>query len=958
MEGSDGQLARKWHKNSFTIREHLPKKEEIQGSIGQYLLLSSIAKGGMGEVFLAFDTVSGRRVALKRIRPDFVSSPLLKQRFLKEARITSQLIHPAIIPIYNIHIDGDLIYYTMPYVQGTTLRELLKKARDEEDLPHTSITALTRIFLSITQAIAYAHSRGVLHRDIKPENIIIGPYGQVIILDWGLTKPITEIEEALPEQADTLAHTKVGKLVGTIAYMAPERAEHKPSTIQTDIFSLGVILYQILTLTLPFKRKSIDAFLTHAHEEQYMPPEARAPYRDVPRALSELVKMCLEKDPAKRIGSCDEIVEHIENYLEGRSEWFFVSSLQPDRFSDWQIHENILFSTYPFKRREQSDWYRLMISSQLFADNIRLEMHVTLDKAANGIGILLAVPVEKERTTLTDGYCLWLSTKRDADHTTMLLRSSILVTELPHVALSPEKQHEIILQKTDKDISLLIDGNESFHHTCHVPVVGPHIGLIVQDGHFSLSSLQVFTGSQNIMVNCLAVPDAFLAAHAYEKAYASYNRLAELFPGHAEEREALFRAGIALLERARKQSDPAEREANLNLALAQFQKLRGTAGAPLEYLGKTFVYQANREYLEESKCFEIAFRRYRDHPYLNVLQEHLLVRLHETLKSHRLAASYFIALALRFLPPDLSPPSTRKLWLDIKSEWEWPHYFPEKDLKSSSKEEGKELILLALSFWLEQPHIAFERLELFVTTPILPKKLIETALLSLKALGNQILCQKAIDRCKEALSSNELKQYDELFSFLMLPPSEAIPLLLERMDCSSCASSLSVRFLIVFLDLVLEEQAHLSMLALQQLYERIPPVSSLAARVVELLIRNGQMDKAKQVVQRVEKEEKIHETNSLFFLKGCLLAYDRGLEAALDYFHTAKECMYPPYWNLACYALAGTIVISSKAWGLKAYHLELTTLYRHLNLFNRVTSQDLSLPQVVKEALSSYGKNS
>lgn len=925
----------------------MPKKEEIQGAIGQYLLLSSIAKGGMGEVFLAFDTISGRRVALKRIRPDFASTPLLKQRFLKEARITSQLIHPSIIPIYNIHIEGDLIYYTMPYVQGTTLRELLKQARLEEESGknHTSITSLVRIFLSITQAIAYAHSRGILHRDIKPENIIIGSYGQVIILDWGLTKPITECEENLPDIDSDAVHTKVGKIVGTVAYMGPERAKGKPSSIQTDIYSLGVILYQILTLTLPFKRKTVHTFISNVEEEQFVSPEVRAPYRDVPKALSELTRRCLEVDPEKRVQRCDEIVHHLENYLEGKSEWYFVNSLRVDQSKDWQIQENILFSnsTSPLKHHEVSDWYRLMICSQAFADNVRVTLTVTLLQGSQGIGLLVAVPGEKERHSLTDGYCLWLSTKRDSEHGTMLLRSSVLVAEAPAVFLKPEKEYHIVIEKTNEYIILFIDGKEVFRHISHIPVVGPHIGILIKDGLFSLSPLEVFTGSQNIMVNCLSVPDAFLTAHAYTKAYSSYCRLAELFPGRAEEREALFRAGIALLENAKQQADLTEREGLLNKALLQFQKLRNTSGAPLEYLGKAFIYQATREYVEEAKCFELAFRRYHDHPYLRVLHEQLLVRLHESLRSHRLAASHFIALALRFMPQEMALPSTKRLLADIKSEWEWPHYFPEKNPKTdpNTKGEGKEYMLLALSFWLELPHIAIERLSQFLSTPVLPKKLIETALLTLKFSNEDSLCQKAIEKCKEALSLDEIKQYEELFTLLECTLSENIRVWANKVTSQDDSSSLAVRALIVLLDMALQQTTTIESSLLKKLFDTSPSVPALQARLIELLLRDDMFHEAQQLITQIDQKEKIQEKHPLFFLKGCFIAKEKTEMDALEFYASAKDCPYPPCWSLAAYALTGKIQLRQKGWILRAYPYEIATVERHLKIFSKYSNQNI-----------------
>ena len=217
------------------VHGHIPKSEEVQFNIGPYQVLSSIGKGGMGEVFLAYDTLCGRRIALKRIRPDLLDFKQINYRFLKEAHITCQLTHPSIIPIYAIHKEGKEVYYTMPFVQGETLKEILKKTKaqvrkgEKLDYIGSSIPALMRIFVSISQAVAYAHSKDVLHRDLKPENIIVGPYGEVLILDWGLAKLVRQPEENALEEpkghSSLSGLTLVGKIVGTVSYMAPERAQ-------------------------------------------------------------------------------------------------------------------------------------------------------------------------------------------------------------------------------------------------------------------------------------------------------------------------------------------------------------------------------------------------------------------------------------------------------------------------------------------------------------------------------------------------------------------------------------------------------------------------------------------------------------------------------------------------------------------------------------------------------------
>ena len=148
----------------------------------------------MGEVYSVFDLFCGRRIALKKIRSDLINHMQVKRRFLKEARITCQLMHPAIIPIYSIQDSGPAAFYTMPFVEGETLKQIIRKTRQQEkkgeepDHIGGSIPALMRIFITICQAVAYAHAKGVIHRDLKPENIIIGKYGEVLILDWGLAK--------------------------------------------------------------------------------------------------------------------------------------------------------------------------------------------------------------------------------------------------------------------------------------------------------------------------------------------------------------------------------------------------------------------------------------------------------------------------------------------------------------------------------------------------------------------------------------------------------------------------------------------------------------------------------------------------------------------------------------------------------------------------------------------------
>lgn len=660
--------------------------------IGPYKVLKSIGKGGMGEVLLAYDTICERRIALKRIRLDLLEYKQVRNRFLREAHITSQLTHPAIIPIYAIHHHLEHSYYTMPFVEGNTLKAILRQSRDREKKGEKSETTgsipyLIRIFLAICQAIAYAHSKGILHRDLKPENIIIGTYGEVLLLDWGLAKSIAEQEREESGVSVRTPHysTLAGKVVGTVGYMAPERALGNPATKETDIYALGVILYQILTLKLPFSRKNLKAFKANMKKEILYDPIEIAPHRDIPKVLGQITLKCLAVNPENRYMSVDDLIRDVESYIEGRAEWIQIAELNIHNKNDWEFQEHILIAEHTAITRtaEISEWVKLMISKKPFAENIKIETSILPQEHCQGIGILFNVPENSERHQINDGYCLWIS----VDHGTTLLRNSVEVLHLPEIQLSIGKKHQITIEKIDTMIKLSVDPREPFTYIGRMPISGTHVGILARDSCFDLEPLKIGIGSQNIMVNCLAIPDAFLAHKDYPKALSEYRRIGQAFAGRAEGREAILRAGITLL-----QMD------DYDAALEEFEKLHGTPGAPLEYLGKALVYEQLKDLDEEVKCFELAYRRYPNHPLLLTLQDQILFRLLESSKSDRKAVYQFLLLALCHFKDPLEIPSLNNLMNYLKLHWE-PLEFLSKDPD----------IILTLGFWTHKNYILEER---------------------------------------------------------------------------------------------------------------------------------------------------------------------------------------------------------------------------------------------------------
>lgn len=945
------------------LQEHVPEDKEILFAIGPYQILRSIGKGGMGEVFLAYDTSCGRRIALKNIRPDLVEHKQLHNRFLKEAHITSQLTHPAIIPIYAIHSENNLTYYTMPYVEGETLKQLLRTARKQEQqgrkMDHVaeSIPALIRIFLSICQAVAYAHSKNVLHRDLKPENIIVGQYGQIVILDWGLAKMLkpnggSETEEAIEdasEASDPQHHiTNIGKVVGTVAYMAPERALGKPANFQTDIYSLGVTLYQLLTLHHPFHRESLKEFRLNMHKEIVHDPAEVAPYRDVPRSLSRVVLKCLAKEPENRYQTVDQLIHDLENYIEGRSEWFQISELDINRKKDWEFQENVFIAEHVALTRgtDASDWVSLMISKDSFQETIKLEASVAIKEKGNGIGFLLSIPEAAERQNINDGYCLWLGT--ETNRSTKLLRSTVEVLSAPDVFLRHGHTYRVRIEKIENNIHLYLNDALQFSYISHLPLAGTHVGLLLRDANLEVKDFLVFIGSQNVTVNCLAVPDAFLAHKDYTTALTEYRRIGYSFPGRAEGREAMFRAGITLLEQANTSADPAEKQAIFDSAQDEFHKLHNTPGAPLEYLGKALVYQALDDYEEESKCFELAYRRYPRHPLLPVLQEQIVYRMHETSRHNRQATFNFILLTLRYLPEVATQLHTVKLLKTLEKHWEYLFFMENDPSMSATQEQLNCVVAIKLAFWLAKPYVLAEILDELQNREELHPATLANILFCMIELGSWKLAQKKLESVESAFKERGSDAFDFYAKYLQLSLSaHAAPLIktvVSLLDTKPESESRSVDRTLLHLIEIGIESNNLSQVRRLLTGTADWPLSNEARHRIDcyaiwVSLHDKDFFAAGESLQSYPIELLSQDTSLLHFLYGCWLEHTEGKDIAAIHFSGIFDVPYPRTWNLGSYYLRNKIN-EVDGWITKSFLWERRQLYRQLALHHYSMGED------------------
>jgi serine/threonine protein kinase len=266
-----------------------------------------------------------REVALKELRPEQASNPVVWSRFLEEAKITGQLEHPNIVPVHELVRSGESRqpFYTMRFVKGRTLSEAVRdyhhrRAEGQSDI--LEFRSLLGAFLGVCNAIAYAHSRGVIHRDLKPQNVVLGDYGEVIVLDWGLAKLVDRAEEtltpavAVAREADR-GETVQGQVLGTPAYMSPEQAEGRWDRVdrRTDIYGLGAILYEILAGQTPFDGAGTADVLRKVASEPPVP--LRSVYPKVPLALEAICLKALAKRPEARYGSARELADEVRHYL-------------------------------------------------------------------------------------------------------------------------------------------------------------------------------------------------------------------------------------------------------------------------------------------------------------------------------------------------------------------------------------------------------------------------------------------------------------------------------------------------------------------------------------------------------------------------------------------------------------------------------------------------------------------
>jgi serine/threonine protein kinase len=288
------------------VRGRAQPEGDLTGrTLGSYRVLQALGSGGMSDVYLAEDVRLGRRVALKVLPPETAEDPEKVRRFEREARAIASLSHPGIVVLHSIEETEGLRFLTMEHVQGETLN----KAIPPRGLPLDLFLSLA---IALVDAVSAAHRQGILHRDLKPENVMLTAEGRLKVLDFGLAKLRADARDE-PDRTtrETQSITRDGWIVGTVAYMSPEQAQGLSVDHRSDIFALGILLYEMATGERPFKGSTNLSVLSSILRDD--PPPASALRADIPRPLARMIERALEKRPEDRYQSAIDLCRDLRD---------------------------------------------------------------------------------------------------------------------------------------------------------------------------------------------------------------------------------------------------------------------------------------------------------------------------------------------------------------------------------------------------------------------------------------------------------------------------------------------------------------------------------------------------------------------------------------------------------------------------------------------------------------------
>ncbi len=550
-------------------------RDMLPASIGGHAINGILGSGGMGKVYLAREPVLGREVALKVVKRD-PTDLSATQDLLAEALVTGRLSHAGIVPIHQVGRDPQHgLWYTMKVVDGISLADVLAGLREElpDIVERYTLPALLDIFRRTCDAVAFAHHNGVVNRDLKPSNVMIGAFGEVLVMDWGLArgidagedrKRVMEAGAALMggEAAAFPQQSLVPMIKGTPGYMSPEQAQAKPAGPASDVYALGAILYQILTLRLPVDGKTTPEIIQKTVAGAVIPPEKRSGARGLPKAMCQAAMKALSLDPASRHADARELAKEVEAYLDGRTAW------QP-REEGWHSVSGA-WDTQQGRLRCGAGVKSKIFHKARLGGDLRLQATLSAGKDASPTDASLSFAVPG--LTSTGGYMVRFVTGdpgRVEFH-----RNGAIVTRRLGLPLDPSLDHDVLLVREGPRVRLFLDGAPVLDHREFFPMRGDRLAVSSDATGVSLAAVRLESHGAPLHLDFMALPDKVHALGNLKEARLLYRELAETHGDRTEGIVARYKAAICSVDLG----ELGEAQADLKLLEGSGYEALGTLG--------------------------------------------------------------------------------------------------------------------------------------------------------------------------------------------------------------------------------------------------------------------------------------------------------------------------------------------------------------------------------------------
>jgi tetratricopeptide (TPR) repeat protein/tRNA A-37 threonylcarbamoyl transferase component Bud32 len=616
-----------------------PVERQAARSVGattsgsRFRILRPHAKGGLGQVSVAHDEELNRDVALKEVQERFADNPVMRTRFVVEAEITGGLEHPGIVPVYGLgHYPDGRPFYAMRFIRGDSLKEALRRFHDRgAALGGLEFRQLLGRFVDVCNAVAYAHSRGVLHRDLKPGNIMLGKFGETLVVDWGLAK-VSSQEAAAEEgtvQPPSLSgthETVAGTAVGTAAYMSPEQAAGELDLLgpASDIYSLGATLYVLLTGKVAFTSEHVSDIRAKVRRGDFPAPRQVRPA--VPAALDAICQKAMALDPPARYGSALDLAADIEHWLadEPVSAWTEPWTVKLGRWV--RRHKPLVSGAVAavlvalFSLTAGAVWYqkeqarrateeaRQATERALRQEYLNKEVRLALDEASQKSAELqfkledprhaheLLGDIDQWQTRLHAARAAWLRAQTLAEASPDLVADDLaqLVRNLGLVLAADESDWALArdLENVRLEASTLVDGKFDYGRAAKTyPQVFTRIGLHIDRGEPAAVAAEIVRSRvRYALVAALdhwahVTPDPKLRQRVLQTV-----RQADPHPWRDRFRDAKVWDDLKQLETLARERVPDQQSPQVVLALAA--RLRTKGGDPVPVLRNALVHHA------------------------------------------------------------------------------------------------------------------------------------------------------------------------------------------------------------------------------------------------------------------------------------------------------------------------------------------------------------------------------